>query len=234
MAVPQRLHGIERPKGSQYSFSDVEKPSPTRTNALMMAVTGSDDYVEKSDPVRQSVRACHAAGHGGSGTMNAAVDVERTVTSLIAFDEIGRTVGGITQKGSLPNWRLKRAVEYIDAHYSRTITLRDLAAAAGLSPMRFAAQFRLATGQRPREFILKRRIQFSQALLADTQANVLEIALIVGFQTQAHFTTVFKRFVGETPHRWRCADALTSDFQSRVRHGAAGAEVLPDESSDKP
>jgi AraC family transcriptional regulator len=33
----------------------------------------------------------------------------------------------------------------------------------------------------------------------------VDIALTVGFQTQAHFTTVFKRFVGDTPYQWRSA-----------------------------
>jgi hypothetical protein len=33
-----------------------------------------------------------------------------------------------------------------------------------------------------------------------------EIALLVGFQTQAHFTAVFRRFVGDTPHKWRCVN----------------------------
>jgi AraC-like DNA-binding protein len=32
-----------------------------------------------------------------------------------------------------------------------------------------------------------------------------EIALTVGFQAQAHFSTVFKRLTGETPARWRCS-----------------------------
>jgi AraC-like DNA-binding protein len=32
-----------------------------------------------------------------------------------------------------------------------------------------------------------------------------EIALAVGFSTQAHFSTVFKRISGETPARWRAA-----------------------------
>ena len=32
---------------------------------------------------------------------------------------------------------------------------------------------------------------------------LVEIALEVGFKTQAHFTTVFARLVGETPNVWR-------------------------------
>ena len=96
-------------------------------------------------------------------------------------------------------------MDYVDAHLSHTITLKDLAAAAGLSRMHFAAQFRAATGLRPREFVLQRRIELAQHIMIETQNSLVDIALTVGFQTQAHFTTVFKRFVGDTPHRWRCA-----------------------------
>jgi AraC-like DNA-binding protein len=32
---------------------------------------------------------------------------------------------------------------------------------------------------------------------------LVEIAFDVGFKTQAHFTTVFTRLVGETPNAWR-------------------------------
>jgi AraC-like DNA-binding protein len=32
---------------------------------------------------------------------------------------------------------------------------------------------------------------------------MLDIALEVGFQTQSHFTTVFKRLTGTTPRQWR-------------------------------
>jgi len=33
--------------------------------------------------------------------------------------------------------------------------------------------------------------------------NVMDVALSCGFRSQAHFTTVFKKFVGETPYRWK-------------------------------
>jgi AraC-like DNA-binding protein len=70
--------------------------------------------------------------------------------------------------------------------------------------MHFAAQFRLATGMSPHQFVLNRRIERAKTMLIGTAEELVSIALSVGFQSQAHFTTVFKRFVGETPHRWRC------------------------------
>ncbi|WP_339027132.1 AraC family transcriptional regulator [Bradyrhizobium symbiodeficiens] len=106
---------------------------------------------------------------------------------------------------SLQNWRLKRVLQYVDKNLTAKITLQDLAAVAGLSRMHFAAQFRAATGVRPHEYLLRRRIERAQELLKQAEVALVDIALTVGFQTQAHFTTVFKRFVGDTPYQWRSA-----------------------------
>ncbi|MFM0619315.1 AraC family transcriptional regulator [Paraburkholderia nemoris] len=104
---------------------------------------------------------------------------------------------------ALPSWRLRRAVEYVDAHLSESIGLEDIARSAGLTSMHFASQFRRATGLRPHEYLLHRRIEHAQRLLLESRHNVLDVALSCGFRTQAHFTTVFKRFVGATPYCWR-------------------------------
>jgi len=108
----------------------------------------------------------------------------------------------------LQKWRLRRVAEYIDAHLSSKIRLVDLAAIAGLSRMHFASQFRQATGLRPHEFLLRRRVRRAEELLRDSTMTIVEVALTVGFETQAHFSTVFKKFVGCTPRHWRIASRL--------------------------
>jgi AraC-like DNA-binding protein len=70
----------------------------------------------------------------------------------------------------------------------------------GLTRMHFAAKFRRATGLRPHEYLLRRRIEHAHQLLLSSEHNVFDVALSRGFRSQAHFTTVFKRFVGETPY----------------------------------
>ena len=104
---------------------------------------------------------------------------------------------------ALPKWRLARVLDYIDANIGEPITLANLAAAAGLSRMYFAKQFRMATGIRPHGYVLRKRIERAQQMLAAKSAALVDIALSVGFQTQAHFTTVFKKLVGNTPCQWR-------------------------------
>jgi transcriptional regulator GlxA family with amidase domain len=107
----------------------------------------------------------------------------------------------------LASWRLKRAVDYIDANLSDTLSLGELAAVVGLTRMHFAAQFRSATGLRPREYLLRRRVERAQELLRHSRATVMNVALRVGFQDQSHFTATFKRFVGQPPHAWRTTQA---------------------------
>ena len=109
----------------------------------------------------------------------------------------------------LARWRLKRVAEYIEASLAEPLSLADLAAVAGLTRMHFAAQFRAATGLPPHEYVLRRRIERAQEMLAAEDATLVDVALSVGFQTQSHFTSVFKRFTGQPPRAWREAQTRT-------------------------
>ena len=106
-------------------------------------------------------------------------------------------------RGMLQNWRLVRVTHFVNANLGQRITLADIASAAGLSPMHFAARFRATTGHKPHEFLQRCRIERAKHLLAEGNRSLIDIAMEVGFRTQAHFTTVFKRLAGRTPHSWR-------------------------------
>jgi AraC-like DNA-binding protein len=105
--------------------------------------------------------------------------------------------------GELARWRLKRAIDYVEAQLDKPVSLADVALSAGLTRMHFAAQFRAATGLRPHEYLLRRRIERAQEMLVGTGMSLVDVALSVGFQTQAHFTSVFKRYTGQPPRAWR-------------------------------
>jgi AraC-like DNA-binding protein len=118
-----------------------------------------------------------------------------------------RFADSVRKPTALPDWRLQRVVGLVERDLDRPISLSCLARAAGLSPMHFAALFRQSTGLRPHEFIVQRRVERARLLLSESRLPIVEIALSVGFQSQAHFTSVFKRLVGTTPHRWRLGSA---------------------------
>jgi AraC family transcriptional regulator len=106
---------------------------------------------------------------------------------------------------ALPKWRLKKLEQYLSANIDRSISLGDMAAVAGLSKMHFAAQFRVATGFRPHEYLLLKRVEQAKVTMLDTTMPLVDVAFSVGFSAQAHFSTVFKRFTGKSPARWKQA-----------------------------
>jgi AraC family transcriptional regulator len=149
------------------------------------------------DPLAELLgRTLIQSGSAGDGLY--AESVGQTLVMHIARLELPRP-----RVNALPKWRLKRVQEYVDAHLEEGVSLADLAKVVGLSRMHFAAQFRAATGYRPHDYLLYQRIESAKAMLSSTDMPLAEIALNVGFQAQAHFSTVFKRLTGETPARWR-------------------------------
>jgi AraC-like DNA-binding protein len=129
-----------------------------------------------------------------------AESVGQTLVMHVARIELSRPTAS-----ALPKWRLKRVQEYIDTHLDQALSLADLAAVAGLSRMYFAGQFRAATGYRPHDYLLYQRIESAKSILSSTDMPLVKVALNVGFQGQAHFSTVFKRLTGQSPARWRRA-----------------------------
>jgi len=144
-----------------------------------------------------------AASDNPLGTLFADSAVLVLATALLRLSDLpsGRhhRVGGLTPT------RLKRVSDYIEAHLDADPTLSDLAAAAGLSRYHFAREFQLATGQTPLRYLQQRRIERAEELLANTALPLVEVALAVGFKSQEHFTTVFKRLTGTTPGAYRTA-----------------------------
>jgi AraC family transcriptional regulator len=107
------------------------------------------------------------------------------------------------RRNALPAFRLARVARYVREHIAESITLGDMAAAAGMSPMHFAMLFRGATGQRPHHYLLQQRVLHAKELMTRTSWSLCHIAISTGFSTQAHFSTVFKQFAGMTPKQWR-------------------------------
>ncbi|AMA56305.1 helix-turn-helix domain-containing protein [Bradyrhizobium sp. CCGE-LA001] len=160
---------------------------------------GLNDLVLLRDPFAEQL-AKALTEHGHLVDQDFARCIAQTLAMHVARREVPRT-----KVNALPKWRLRRIEDYVRTHFDHCISLSDLAGVAGLSRMHFAAQFRAATGYRPREYLLHQRIEQAKTLLLNSETSLAEVALAVGFCTQAHFSTVFKRITGNTPARWRCA-----------------------------
>lgn len=98
---------------------------------------------------------------------------------------------------------VQRAILYIEKHYTRKITIADLAAQTNLSSSRFAHIFRECTGQTPMHYIIDRKISQAEKLLSFSDNSMSQIAEQLGFSSIHYFSRLFKRFKKLSPMAYR-------------------------------
>lgn len=95
--------------------------------------------------------------------------------------------------------RTKKTVQhYIEDNLHRSITIAEIASAAGLSEFHFARAFRQSFYTSVHRYIEYRRVQRVRELLIRGQ-KLADIADSAGFSDQSHLSRVVKRQTGVTP-----------------------------------
>lgn len=97
---------------------------------------------------------------------------------------------------------LKEMLRYIHSHYTRKITLDEIAAAAGISKSSCNHIFKSYMREPVFEYLMRYRIEQSLLLLVSEDYNITETALAVGFSGGSYYTEVFKRFMGCSPQAY--------------------------------
>jgi len=92
--------------------------------------------------------------------------------------------------------------ERLAADLTCTVTLDDVAQAAGLSPFHAARLFTRTTGMPPHAWRNQLRLQRALAPLR-AGVPIADVAAASGFVDQSHFTRHFKRMFGVPPGRWQ-------------------------------
>ncbi|HEY9782732.1 MAG TPA: AraC family transcriptional regulator [Leptolyngbyaceae cyanobacterium] len=105
--------------------------------------------------------------------------------------------------GGLPKYKLQTVIAYIHDHLDQNLTLAELAAVVQMSPHYFVSLFKQSTGLAPHQYLTQCRIERAKRLLLKRELTIIEICQTVGFQSQSHFTRVFRQHTGTTPKAYR-------------------------------
>ena len=98
--------------------------------------------------------------------------------------------------------------EAVERRFARQVRLSvPLAGAIELSPFYFTRMFKAATGKTPLDYVMETRVEEAERLLQGTILPLAEIGRRVGFRTQAHFSTVFRKRRGVAPRTVRIRPA---------------------------
>jgi len=112
---------------------------------------------------------------------------------------------GVSIRGGLAPWQVRRVTDYIEEHLATTIRLEELARLARLSHSHFCRAFKESVGHPAHAYVMRRRVQRAQGLMLTTAEPLSQIAAQCGMADQAHFCKLFRRLVGESPNAWRRA-----------------------------
>lgn len=98
---------------------------------------------------------------------------------------------------------IRRALQFIEANYSRDMTIKELAAFMGLNQNYFSSFFKEKLGIPPQEYLLRYRIQKACELLRNKALSINEIARSVGYSDPLGFSKIFRQRKGLSPRDYR-------------------------------
>ncbi|WP_157830468.1 MULTISPECIES: helix-turn-helix domain-containing protein [unclassified Siphonobacter] len=110
-----------------------------------------------------------------------------------------------SQRGRLSP-KIEKTVLYIQTHLSEPMTVELLAGEVNQSAHYFSKTFLQATGQRPLEYLMQRRIERAQYLMLTTSLSLSEIAEETGFESLSYFSRSFKKITGQSASQYSQAN----------------------------
>ncbi|MFZ4397803.1 MAG: helix-turn-helix domain-containing protein, partial [Kiritimatiellia bacterium] len=93
--------------------------------------------------------------------------------------------------------------ELVQQRSELPLTVKEIAAAARLTPNHFTTLFRQSTGVSFIEFLTEHRMTHAKELLLNPTLAISEIARRVGYEDPGYFTRLFRKKTRLSPRQWR-------------------------------
>ncbi|TDB80568.1 AraC family transcriptional regulator [Micromonospora sp. KC721] len=132
-----------------------------------------------------------------AASLTAAAGAAWNLLAQLAAERDGR---GVTREP------IARVQDYLRAHLSASLNIRQLAELAGYSTSHFSARFRSLTGFSVTEYTKRLRMARARQLLVASALSIAEIAAAVGYHDPFYFSRHFTAVNGMSPREYRARD----------------------------
>ncbi|MGV3550921.1 AraC family transcriptional regulator [Rhizobium sp.] len=133
---------------------------------------------------------------------------------LYLSEGAGQTVGWLF---AMQDPKISAAISAIHSDPGIRWTLPMLASRAGMSKSKFSLRFKSISGSSPIEYLTRWRMLLAGDRLVAGKESVSVIAMALGYDSEASFSTAFKRVMGCAPRRYGALSATTSPALSPHR-----------------
>ena len=103
---------------------------------------------------------------------------------------------------------VNRLMNYMWENIDGDLSLCTLSDKLHLNPSYLSRRFKSLTGKNLTEAILELRVKKACELLKNTSLKISEIAPMVGYETAANFSKVFKKMMNITPREYRDGEGI--------------------------
>ena len=102
------------------------------------------------------------------------------------------------RRGTLSSAVVATINTFLEAHLEESISINELADAAGQTRSHFPRLFRRTLGMSPHQYVMRLRLRRAKTLITEGHA-LAEAATEAGFSDQSHLTNWLRRIYGTTP-----------------------------------
>jgi len=157
------------------------------------------------------------------------VDVERCVASLSEMFSL-RDRSGTPRSAAIPGAMIPEehrqsapqgqdpatlapAIGYVEQNFRGKLTSAKAAALCGVSAFQFSRVFKETYAITFQDYVLRFRIREACRLLKNPNAQVADVAHLVGFNDSSYFCKIFKRYTSMAPSRFQAVSDTAVDVE---------------------
>ena len=130
-------------------------------------------------------------------------DTLRDLLVSVQLERILLSLSGACGGDKNDDGSLFRSIAYIHSNYHTDIRIPELAKMENLSVSRYNVIFNKIMGMPPQHYLITLRLQIACDLLGNTDMNVRQIGISVGYDDPHFFSKLFKRYMGVSPIAYR-------------------------------
>ncbi len=115
----------------------------------------------------------------------------------------------VTREKKTHHQMIRKVREYIQLNYTNSeLSLDHLSSEFGINPKYLSQLFKDEFGERFIDFVISLRLDHAKKLLMETDKQVQEISVEVGYENVISFSRIFKKLTGLSPGEYRKRDYL--------------------------